>query len=326
MSTPENKINKLVTYGHQPLVSVIVPVYNSEKTIIETLTSIFSQDYGNIEIIVINDGSTDRTKEILEQHKDKLKIIDQTNSGAAVARTRGIKQAQGKYIAFIDADDLWVPWKIRTQVGYIEQHQEIGMVFNKWILLNDASDTLPTAPQDSIALNCIEEENSGWLYTRLLMECVVHTSSVLIAKRICDEVGEFDPSLRLGEDYDYWLRVSQVTQIMKLKSVLSAYRIHADNITKKIPEINFEAILLSKSIQNFGLHNQNGTTISHQVMNQRLAESWGSFCWQTYHAGQYKKSFSSALNILKLRPFLYKGWLYLIASLAKIIVNTPARN
>ncbi|MDD2725082.1 MAG: glycosyltransferase [Methylovulum sp.] len=328
MSNQENQPMPACS-GDQPLVSVVVPVYNDESTINDTLTSIFSQDYKNLEVIVINDGSTDGTAAILDQYldqyKDRIKIIDQSNAGSAVARNQGIKTAQGKYIAFIDADDLWVPWKISTQVGYLEQHQDIGMVYNTWIELHDSADGLPKTPPNATELDAIAEEKSGWLYTRLLMECIVHTSSVLIVKKICDEAGGFDPNLRRGQDYDYWLRASQATQIMKLKSVLSAYRIHSSSITKTAPQKNFEAMLLSKAVQKFGLRDKDGTAIGNPVMNKRLADSWESFCWQTFDAGQYAKSFSSAIEILKYRPLYYKGWLYLIASLAKMIVNAPAR-
>jgi len=312
--------------NNQPLVSVVVPVYNDEKTIEETLASILSQDYKNLEIIVINDGSTDGTSAILSHYNDKVKIIYQANAGSAVARTQGIKSAHGKYIAFIDADDLWVSWKISTQVDFLERHQDIGMVYNKWIELHDDADCLPKSAQDANELFAIDKEKSGWLYTRLLMECIVHTSSVLILKKICDEVGGFDPILRRGQDYDYWLRVSQITQIVKLNNVLSAYWIHSSSITKKAPQTNFEAIVLIKALQQFGLQDQDGTAISSQIMNKRLARCWENFCWQTYKSGQFTKSFSSAVKVLNYRPFYYKGWLYLLGSLTKIIVNVPRRN
>lgn len=321
MSNQENYINPDLDMEYQPLVSVVIPVYNNEETIEDTLKSILSQDYKNIEVIIVNDGSTDGTNDVLDQYRDIVKIINQTNAGSAVARTQGIKNAAGKYIAFIDADDLWVPWKISTQVRYLEQHTDIGMVFNSWIELHDQSDDLPQTPPDSITLNTIEEENSGWLYTRLLMECVVHTSSVVLLKKICDEIGEFDANLRRGQDYDYWLRVSQVTKIIKLKSILSAYRIHSNNITKQVPQKNFEAIILNNAIQKFGLSDQDGREISRYVMRERLGNSWKNFCWQAYYAGQYSKSFYSGIKIVKYKPFWYIGWAYLFASLTRIVLN-----
>lgn len=313
-----NQQNDFDFTGHWPLVSVVVPVFNDQDTITKTLESIFSQDYKNIEVILINDGSTDNTATILEQYKNILKIITQTNSGSAVARNQGIKNAVGKYIAFIDADDLWVPWKISTQVRYLENHPDIGMVFNSWIELHDESDELPITPPQLQQLDVIEEENSGWIYTRLLMECIVHTSSVVILKSICDQAGYFDRKLRRGQDYDYWLRVSQLTKINKLKSVLSAYRIHSNSITNKAPDKNYEAILLTNAIQQFGYGDKDGGKISKNIIFGRMARSWEGFCWKAKQAGQHRKCFYSAINVIKYRPFGYLGWGYLLTSLAKI--------
>lgn len=321
MPNQVNFTNQAPDQNHQPLVSVVVPVYNNQETITETLASIFSQDYKNIEVIVVNDGSTDDTAAVLDRYKDVAKIIHQTNAGSAVARTQGIKNASGKYIAFLDADDLWVPWKISTQVGYLEKNQDIGMVFNSWIELHNSSDQLPKCPPDSRLLEEIDEDKSGWLYTRLLMECIIHTSSVVLLKTLCDQAGGFDDNLRRGQDYDYWLRISQLTKITKLKSVLSAYRIHPTSITQKAPDKNFEAILLNKAIKRFGLRDKDGTEISRRIIRERMANSWKSFCWQVYQAGQYSKCFYSALKIIKYRPFWYLGWKYLLASLAKILLT-----
>lgn len=306
---------------YQPLVSVVIPVYNNENTIIETLSSIFCQDYKNIEVIIVDDGSTDKTPYILEQYKGAAKIIHQSNAGSAVARSQGIINSKGKYIAFIDADDLWVPWKISAQVKFLERHQDTGMVYNAWIEIQGPSEGLPfTVPSQIDQLQEIEEEGSGWLYTKLLMECIIHTSSVLISKEVCDDVGPFDTGLRRGQDYDYWLKVSQRTKIAKLKSVLSAYRIHANSITKKPPDKNYEAILLTNAIEKFGYGDNKGNKISKDVIAKRLANSWESFCWQAKQAAQYRKCFYSAINIIKYRPFGYLGWWYLLTSLAKVMV------
>lgn len=321
MPSQVDYISQVPNQNYQPLVSAVVPVYNNQETIAETLASIFSQDYKNIEVIVVNDGSTDDTAAVLDRYKDVAKVIHQNNAGSAVARTKGIKNASGKYVAFLDADDLWVPWKISTQVAYLEKNRDIGMVFNSWIELHNSSDQLPESPPDSRLLEEIDEDNSGWLYTRLLMECIIHTSSVVLLKTLCDEVGGFDDNLRRGQDYDYWLRISQLTKITKLKSVLSAYRIHPTSITQKAPDKNFEAILLNKAIKRFGLYDKDGAEISKCMMRERIANSWKSFCWQVYQAGQYSKCFFSALKIIKYRPFWYMGWGYLLASITKMLLT-----
>lgn len=303
-----------------PLVSVVIPVFNNEDTINETLDSVVNQDYINLEIIVVNDGSTDNTEELLNSYK-QIRIINQENSGSAVARSKGIHAASGKYIAFIDADDLWVPWKISTQVECLENNPDAGMAFNSWLEIHNENDMLPRYQPCQEELLEVDNGLSGWLYAKLLMDCVIHTSSVIILKSICEKVGDFNLKLRRGQDYDYWIRVSQVTKIIKLKSVLSAYRIHESSITYTLPKENYEAIILINAFNKYGLTDQAGNKISKKLLWQRLTNSWKDYCWVYYNANVYNKSFYASLKIIKYSPFGYIGWGYLFSSIFRITMK-----
>jgi len=109
-----------------PLVSIIVPVFNSSAYVAVALRSALEQDYENKEIIVVDDGSTDSTPEILKTFREQIVVLTQVNAGPGAARNRGLKHARGTYIAFLDADDFWVPGKLRLQIEYLEQKPEIG--------------------------------------------------------------------------------------------------------------------------------------------------------------------------------------------------------
>ena len=108
-------------------ISVIVPAYNAEKTVLETITSVLNQTFSDFELIVVNDGSTDRTLELLSTVKDhRLKIFSYPNGGVPVARNRGLSHATGDFIAFLDADDLWTPDKLELQLATLQQHPDAG--------------------------------------------------------------------------------------------------------------------------------------------------------------------------------------------------------
>ncbi len=111
-----------------PLVSVIVPVYNGERYLTKTIQSVLTQDYQPIEIIVVDDGSTDRTAEIVRAQPN-IHYIYQNNRGVSAARNTGIAAAQGEFLAFLDADDMWVPQKLSVQVSYLTQHPDVGFVY-----------------------------------------------------------------------------------------------------------------------------------------------------------------------------------------------------
>jgi glycosyltransferase involved in cell wall biosynthesis len=114
-----------------PTISVIIPAYNAERTILETIASVQQQTFSNFELIVINDGSTDRTLELLNSLEDpRLKIFSYSNGGLPVARNRGIYHATGEFITFLDADDLWTPDKLELQLTALQQHSEAGVAYS----------------------------------------------------------------------------------------------------------------------------------------------------------------------------------------------------
>ena len=163
------------------LVSVIIPAYNCAKYIDEAVNSVLSQTYPYLEIIVVNDGSTDNTLQIIEKFKDRITIINQAQSGVACARNTGIKSANGDYIAFIDADDYWFKEKIQLQVSYLEKHGDMSAVYSAWKTWTPQNGEFPQAFSLApvITNSDIDQENSGWVYDKLLFDCIIHTSSLL---------------------------------------------------------------------------------------------------------------------------------------------------
>lgn len=137
--TPRASIKPTEPPMSSPLVSVVVPTYNQPALLLETLETVFAQTLTDYEVVVVNDGSTDDTADRLRRLGERVRVIEQPNSGIGAARNRGIAEARGKYVAMLDHDDLWRPEKLATQVAYFEAHPECSIVSVPWALSDDPS-------------------------------------------------------------------------------------------------------------------------------------------------------------------------------------------
>jgi glycosyltransferase involved in cell wall biosynthesis len=211
-------------------VSVVIPVYNAERFIAETIDSVLNQSYLDYEIILVDDGSTDRTTAICRryarEYPDKVRFFRQSNSGPGRARNLGIKMAVGRYIAFLDADDLWMPRKLEKQVRYMErQPPEVGMVYARAVKFDENGVwKVPKRYQ--------KRPVEGWVYWDILRSNPVASPSVLVRKSCFETVGYFDESLDIIEDHDMWLRIAKKFRIAFVGEELCLYREHLGGRSK----------------------------------------------------------------------------------------------
>lgn len=198
------------------LVSVVIPVYNAEKHLEETLASVFAQTYPHIEIVAVDDGSKDRSIQILEQYPGRIHVVKQTNAGAAVARNRGVQEAKGKWVAFLDADDLWTPDKVQRQLeacsGYAWSHTDSVFVGG----VNDGR-------KDSD----FTKKHQGQILEQLICSNFIGTSTLMIQRQVFLDAGGFDESLRSIQDWELWIRIARQHPIGFVDAPLMKYRVHA---------------------------------------------------------------------------------------------------
>jgi glycosyltransferase involved in cell wall biosynthesis len=216
----------------KPLVSVIIPVYNGEKHIRETLESVKSQTYDNVEIILVDDGSTDDTGKIAESLVNSY--IHQENMGVASARNTGIKSSKGDYLAFIDADDKWDCEKLQKQIGFMEDNPSISYTFTKHkLFLDRGMERFP----DWIRKDYEENEMTGYI-----------PSSLIIRKEDFLKIGYFDESFKTGEDSDWFLRARDLGFKMEvIDENLLMKRVHESNLSSNTAMTN---INLMKAVKN----------------------------------------------------------------------------
>ncbi len=198
-------------------VSVIVPAYNSEAWIKRAVQSVLSQTITDIEIIVIDDCSNDRTGEVIQQIDDpRIKYIcSQKNEGAGGARNRGIQMARGEYLAFIDSDDEWMPTKLQRQLELLSSLAESwGVCHTGCIIVKDGQRSITQLPK---------EQFSGWALNHYLHNRFgfLNPSTLLVRRAVIEDVGLFDVRLLRGQDYDWFLRVFQKYQLALVSESLA---------------------------------------------------------------------------------------------------------
>ncbi len=182
-----------------PLVSVIIPTYNRGWILKEAIDSVLAQDFADFELIVVDDGSNDNTQGILDSYKEDIVILRQDNKGVSSARNKGIASASGRFIAFLDSDDLWLPKKLSMQVGFFNTNHDalICQTEEKWF-------------RNGIRVNPKKRHKklSGNIFEPSLCLCLVSPSAVMIKRSLFEKTGMFDETLPACEDYDMWLRIS----------------------------------------------------------------------------------------------------------------------
>lgn len=205
-----------------PKISVIIPTYNRAMLLSSAIDSVLSQTYEDYELIVIDDGSTDDTTEIVNKYStDKLRYVFQENKGRSAARNYGIKLAKGEYIAFLDSDDLFVPSKLEAQVRILDNNPCYGLVYSHANTIDENGDNLD---QYSYTGNL-----SGWIYPDLLYirNNVITTPTVMVRAKALADVGGFDETMHICEDLDLWCRIARKFQVMQICQPLAIVRVRA---------------------------------------------------------------------------------------------------
>ncbi|MDR3542778.1 MAG: glycosyltransferase [Desulfocapsaceae bacterium] len=311
-----------------PRVSVIIPVRNGYLYICETIDSVLNQNINDLEIIIVDDGSTDYDYTQLESYDSRIQVIRLDGFGVSHARNVGMAASRGEFIAFLDADDVWFPGKLLAQLRYFEKHPEVGVVFGgfvKWEARDDGQH--PPASllmTDSSHLEDIDPEHSGWLYPKLLMGLLVGINTPLIRRGIIALVGQFNEKMRIGEDYEYWLRISQLTQMHALAGPVALYRIHNASAMHHLDKENHLAALLETARKRWGLSSPDGAFLPLQDFRRRLAAVEFSHGYNHYWKGDPATAVKSFAKCLCHGHRLIRSLCYMIMSWGKLIKSFPA--
>jgi len=278
--------------AESPLVSVVIPAHNAGWCIRRAVDSALGQDYARREVIVVNDGSTDDTRSVLEAYGDAITRIDQRNAGMSAARNAGIRAASGAYVAFLDADDAWLPGKLSRQVELMESRPEVGFcstaarveddqgrLLNAWPCSSGGTDILATLFAHNAAI-------AGG------------TSAVMVRSSLFERVGLFDERLRGFEDPDLWLRLAAVSRYACIDETLVVVLRREGSVSR-----NVEAMRAS------ALHSlrKNRTLLPASLRGafwrDCMARVYTDYAKAAYRAGRLSAAYADTFRALLLSPF-----------------------
>jgi glycosyltransferase involved in cell wall biosynthesis len=237
-----------------PTVSVVIPSYNRASLLKEAIDSVLGQDFDDFELIVIDDGSTDDTPGLLQSYPN-ICVVRQDRRGVSAARNAGIRRASGRFLAFLDSDDLWLPGKLSAQIAFFKTHPKAVICQTQEIWIRSGVRVNPKRRH---------RKHSGMIFDRSVELCLVSPSAVMLERSLLDEVGWFDESLPACEDYDLWLRIAWRFPIHLISMPLVIKRGgHADQLSRAPGLDRFRIYALKKVLEN-----PPGGALTH---NQRTA-------------------------------------------------------
>lgn len=280
------------------LISVIVPTYNYAPYIGEAVSSALNQGLSGVEVIVVNDGSTDHTKEVIKPYLSRIRLIDQSNKGVSAARNNGIANSSGEFIAFLDADDRWMPEKLKKQLEHIRGKTEIGMVHTGATFIDNQGNAREAHISD------FPKHPSGSGFEGLFLGGNgICTSSILVRRSCLEECGFFNERMSYAEDYDLWLRIATKYQIGFVDEPLVNYRIHCNASVVPNPDHSASLLtLLRRILKDFP---DNAVLIGQDKVRMRLFRLTYKIFRLYKENGNRSKAASYMLLALKMNPLLF---------------------
>jgi glycosyltransferase involved in cell wall biosynthesis len=229
-----------------PRVSVIIPAYNRKAMLCEAVDSVLAQSYRDFELIVVDDGSTDGTAdELATRYRERVRVLGQFNRGVAAARNLGVRRCDGEYVAFLDSDDLWRPRKLGAQVNFMQSDPQRRICQTEEIWIRNGARVNPRTKH---------RKPSGDIFRASLELCLVSPSAVMMTRPLFDEVGGFDETFPVCEDYDLWLRIARDHAVDIVPEALVVKRGgHTDQLSRSTWGFDRFRIRALKKLLNAGL-------------------------------------------------------------------------
>jgi glycosyltransferase involved in cell wall biosynthesis len=272
-----------------PEVSVVIPTYNTAHYLGEAIDSVLIQSFRDIDILVIDDGSTDETEALMCRYGPPVRYIRQPNGGVAAARNRGIAEARGRYVAFLDADDVWQPQKLERQLAALaKQHSNARICYTAFIAVT--TDLIPLGKHPS--------QRSGTVLEDLLtLGNVVGTpSTVLVERTLMTEEGGFDPALSQCADWDLWVRLAAVTDFAYVDEPLVGYRQHGNNMSRNAPLLEQDSVRVLE--KGFAMPQLPASLRARRAL--AFARNYMVLAGSYFHAGRYRDFLRCATRAIEL--------------------------
>ena len=340
--------------GEPGLVSIVIPTYNRAYIIAATIESALRQTYANVEVLVADDGSKDDTRAIVEAFGDpRVRYLWQPNAGCPAARNLAIRHARGEFIALLDSDDRWMPWKLEAQVALLRAHPEVGMVWTDMTAVNDAGELVEErhlrtfyGAYAEVEIEQVLERRgtlgellpavdpalasapvyTGDLFSHLLLGSLVHTPTVVLRRDRVRQTGGFDEALKpAGEDYDFHLRTALHGPVGFLDVPTMYYRVgNADQITAPHLNLAFARHDL-RTVTHWLQRAAHRVTLPPRVVRHRQAKSHHWIGYEAFQLGHFGEARAHLARSLRLRPWQPYSAMLLLGTLAPRGILPAAR-
>jgi len=281
----------MTSTSSEPLVSVVMPAYNVAWCIRRAVDSVLAQDYLARELIVVNDGSTDDTRGVLEAYGARITLINQENRGMSAARNVAIRSAHGTYIAFLDADDRWLPEKLSRQVDLLQSHPEIGFCSTAARVENDEGKLL--------SLWRCHHGSTRMLATLFAEGAAIAggCSAVMVRKHLVDRVGLFDESLRGFEDPDLWMRLAAVSDYQCIDETLAVILRRESSVSRNLDAMRDSTLRSMRKNRELLPPKLRG-----RFWRNCIAGVYTDYAKPAYRAGRIGRAYGDTLRAMLLSP------------------------
>lgn len=302
--------NRVIAATHRsaPLVSVIIPTFNAARHLGETIENVLAQTLSAVEIIVVDDGSSDGTVGFVESTYPRVRVVQQRNAGVSAARNNGLSVASGRYVCFLDQDDVWHPLKLERQVACLDGDETLAAVACPFAFWHPAADgTYSRSAQPPDPGLALEPGFERWTYHHFLIDCWALTSATMLRTAAVRASGGFDVALPYSEDWDLWLRLSRHHGFAMITWPLVLYRQHAVQGSRKVRRIDYRYELLRRAARRYGLKNPDGTGLTASEFRHRLALYKTQFGYHHLQHGDRWVAVTSLLRAWALQPSRWRN-------------------
>jgi len=278
-------------HSSSPSVSIIIPDYNHARFVGDAISSVLAQDYNDLEIIVVDDGSTDNSREVIDQFGSQVKYIYQENAGLSAARNTGIRASKGVFIGVLDADDMYEPAFIKTLVRSLEANPDVDGIYCGYRFVDEKNNLLPQIENRPVP--------SDKLYVALLDGNFFVPESIFLRRHVYETVGFFDEALRGVEDWDMWLRVTKKYKIIHLNKILTRHRILPGSMSADpLRGFTYRLVVLKKHIGDEPV--DSGSSMIHRA----YARAYLSSCVEYLQYGDGDRAYECFQKMANICPEL----------------------
>jgi glycosyltransferase involved in cell wall biosynthesis len=309
-----------------PKVSVVIPTYNYAHFLGETIRSVLDQTFTEFELIIVDDGSTDNTREVVAGFKDpRIIYIYQENRGVSAAQNNGINASTGGYIAILGSDDLWLPRNLELKVKVLDSRPEVALVCSDaYYFDNETGATLHRLWEGTPSHPGVDPRRASQRPLRELLApgCFIMPQATLLRRRVFDEVGGFDESLRAGEDWDLFVRITRRFPVETIDIPLVRIRRHNCSLSGNYEKLyQLDVTVTSKAIRNYSL-----PKAELKLAKRRLAIAHFRYAHDRIINGKISLGRKKLLDSIKEDPSFFKPYIYLAASIlgSRVFINVRA--